>query len=200
MKQDKYERNKKRTNIIFTVGIAFIMIASIFAIVLDNQSQGSNDYNKHTILSSGNGYKTKINGKYMEFYYYPGDLERIPLSADVMAKIKNSQGVAFIFDPTENVSDNLQYIDVIRYDLQTQMDKPTYFGITKNSTKYTLSIVTCANATQAFPFILINMSTDTGFNVSTDNPNCIIMNAKLRDLLAAKDRLIYTYYGVMTPN
>jgi|GEM_PF-724596 len=205
MRVDKYERKKKRMGRILTIGIAFIMIASIFAIVIDNQSQGTPSYNKHSFVASTNGYKTKINGVYQEFYYYPGDLEYISLSSDILTRIQKSQGIGFIFNPEDNVTENLQYIDVMRYELQLQMNKPVYFGITQNSTKYnlpaateySLPVVKCENATEMFPLILINSSLNTGFVQSTTNPNCIIMNAKLRDLLAAKDRLVYTYYGIM---
>jgi hypothetical protein len=207
MRHDKYEKNKKRMGIILTVAIAFIMIISIFAIVIDNQSQSLPNYNKHSFVSATNGYKTKINGTYMDFYYYPTDLEQIPISSDIISKLKNSQGIGFIFNPEDNVQDNLQYIDTIRYDLEQQIDKPWYFGITQNSTKYNLTVVTdysfpvidCENATEIFPLILVNTSLNTSFIESSNNPNCIIMNAKLRDLLAAKDRLVYTYYGVMQP-
>lgn len=207
MRHDKYERNKKRMSIILTVAIAFIMVISIFAIVIDNQSQGLPDYNKHSFVSTTTGYKTKINGAYMDFYYYPTDLEQIPVSSDIISKLQHSQGIGLIFNPEDNTQDNLQYVDTIRYDLERQMDKPLYFGITQNSTKYNLTVVTdysfpvidCINATEAFPLILINTSLNTSFIESSENPNCIIMNAKLRELLAAKDRLVYTYYGVMQP-
>jgi hypothetical protein len=198
MRTDKYEQRKKRMSVILTIGIAFIMVASIFAIVIDNQSQTIPDYNKHKFVLGSVGYKTKISGQYMEFYYYPSDLERINLNPDITAKLKNSQGVAFVFNPTENVSENLQYIDLIRYDLETQLDKPAYFGITINSSKYALPVISCANATPEFPFVLINISSDTSLNISSEYPNCIIMNAKLKELLAAKDRLLYAYYGIMS--
>jgi hypothetical protein len=195
--KEKKNNKKKWMGITVAAIIVFSMVISIFAVVVDNQSQTLPDYNKHSFINTNTGYKTKIDGKYMEFYNYPADLEDISLNSDILAKIKYSQGMAFIFDPEETVVDNLQYIDLIRYDLQLQLDKPTYFGITKNSTKYTLPIVDCTNATVEFPLILINISSNTSFQISEKYPNCIIMNAKLKELLAAKDRLVYTYYGVM---
>jgi len=207
MKQDKYEKRKKRMSIIMTIGIAFIMVASIFAIVIDNQNQGVPDYNKHSFVSTNTGYKTKINGTYMDFYYYPTELEQISLSSDIITRLRNGRGIGFIFDPEDNAVDNLQYVDTIRYELGLQIDKPLYFGITKNSSKYNLPVVTtysfpiidCINATEMFPLIQITTSLNTSFVESPENPNCIIMNAKFKDLLAAKDRLVYTYYGIMQP-
>jgi len=191
-------KNKKKWTVILVSSfIVFSMVISIFGIVVDNQSNGIPDYNKHSFTASTNGYKTKINGTYMEFYNYPTELESIPLSSDIITLLKNSSGIAFVFDPQDNITDNLVYIDIIRYELEKQIDKPSYFGITQESDKYTLPIVSCANATSTFPFIVINSSITAEFYISAENPNCIIMNAKLRELLSAKDRLIYTYYGIM---
>lgn len=197
----KHKSSGKKLSVILVTGfIVFSMVISIFAIVLDNPSQDVPSYNKYSFAyTNNNGYKTKINDKYMEFYYYPADLERINLSNEIMTKIKSSGSIAFVFDPNDNRTDNLMFIDAIRYDLesQSQLDKLVYFGITSNSTKYLLTVADCSQATDSQPMILINTSSsDVGF-FQTENPNCIIMNAKLRDILAAKDRLVYTYYGVM---
>jgi hypothetical protein len=196
MKKSK-NSGKKFTVIIITAFIVFSMVISIFAIVVDNQSQGIPKYNKHSFVSTDTGYKTKINGAYMDFYNYPTELEHINMSSDVTALIQNSKGMAFIFNPEDNLSDNLKYIDLIRYDLMRQIDNPVFFGITQESDKYDLPIVSCANATNSFPFVMINSSIEQGFYISSENPNCIIMNAKLLGLLSTKDRLVYTYYGVM---
>jgi len=200
----KHTDNKKRwTVIIVSALIVFSMVFSIFAIMIDNQDQ-SLSYNKYKFLMTSTGYKTKISGNYMEFYYYPTDLERINISDNMMYFIKSSQGFAFIFDPNDTTTDNLQYIDVLRYDAQMQFNKSVYFGITQESEKYALPIVSCANASSEFPFIMINTTAGanngtTAFTVSEENPYCFVMNARLKDLLAAKDRIVYTYYGIMTP-
>jgi len=201
MKKQK-DNKKKWTVIIVSAFIVFSMVISIFAIVVDNQNSDTLSYNKHSFVMTNSGFKTKIAGNYMDFYYYPSDLERINISNEIMLKLNQSQGIAFVFDPLDNITDNLQYIDVVRYEAQTQFDKPVYFGITRNSSNYALPIVSCNNATSTFPFIMIDTSNNpqgTTFSISKENPNCIIMNARLKDMLAAKDRLVYTYYGIMTP-
>jgi hypothetical protein len=194
----KHKDKKKLGVILVSAFIVFSMVISIFAIVVDNQGQDSNEYNKHKILFTNSGYKTKINGNYQEFYNHPTELERINISSNIISKLKNGIGIAFLFNPNESVTENLQYIDVVRYDAGLQFDKSVYFGITSNSSNYQLPIISCANATAEYPFIMINISSTTGFSISEENPNCIIMNGKLKDILASKDRLVYTYYGVMT--
>jgi hypothetical protein len=173
------------------------MVFSIFAIMVDNQSQSTPSYNKHSFVKTDTGYKTKVNGAYMNFYYYPSELERINLSKDIMTMIKESKGMAFIFNPEDNISNNLQYVDAVRYDLTQQIGSSVFFGITQESDKYSLSVVDCRNATKEFPFVMMNYSADTGFYQSSENPYCIIMNAKFMELTAAKDRFVYTYYGIM---
>jgi hypothetical protein len=197
------DKKKKWTVIIVSSFIVFCMVFSIFAIIIDNQDSGMS-YNKHSFLTTDYGYKTKISGKYMDFYYYPSELERINISRDMIYFIKSSKGFAFVFNPNDNVTNNLQYIDVLRYDVQLQFNTSVYFGITQESKGYTLPVVSCANATADFPFIVIDTDPkandgNTGFTVSEENPYCFMMNARLKDLLAAKDRLVYTYYGIMTP-
>lgn len=199
----KKDDKKKWTIIIVSAFIVFSMIISIFAILVDNQDSGTPDYNKHSFVTTTTGFKTKIAGNYINFDYYPSDIENINISSNIISTFTQSVGVAFVFDPNDNITENLQYIDLLRYDLQSQLNKTVYFGITTNSSAYTLPVVSCDNATAAFPFIMINTTDNidgTYYSVSNANPNCIIMNARLKDLLAAKDRLVYTYYGIMTPS
>jgi hypothetical protein len=194
----KEKGSKKKLFVILGAGfIVLSMVLSIFGIFIDNQSQSIPDYNKHSFKVIDNGYKTKINGTYKEFRYYPADLENINLSSGILSQIQNSQAIAFVFDPEDNITDNLLYIDLIRYEMESQVDKPVYFGVSKNSTKYPLSVVNCSSATDYLPIIMINSSADTGFYITEDNPYCIIMNARLKNILAAKDRLLYAYYGIM---
>ncbi len=204
MKQDKREKRKQRVNIIMTIIVGVLMVASIagYAIIDNGSVSGNLKYNKNSFSviqdNYGNSYyRTKINNKYMDFYYYPSDIERINYSSDITPLLKNSQAVVFAFDPNDNSSDDLVFIDTIRYDLGQQLDKPTYFGILNASSNYQLPVISCMNASYYTPMFIINISTDTGFEASSGNPYCIYMNAKLKDILAAKDRIVYTYYGVM---
>jgi len=195
----RHKKNNKKWGVIITTAIiVFSMVFSIFAIVVDNQSQSVPQYNKHSFVMTDTGYKTKISGKYQNFYYYPTDIERIPLDSDIVTMLQNSQGVAIVFNPLDNTTSNLEYIDLIRYDFQSQFNKTTYFGVTMQSNNYVLPVVNCANSTEAFPFILINISSNTSIVKSKDYPGCIIMNGKLKELMATKDRLLYSYYGIMS--
>lgn len=191
--------NKRKWGVIITTAIiVFSMIFSIFAIVIDNQSQSIPQYNKHSFTLTEYGYRTKVADKYLDFYYYPTDIERITIDATIVNTLKNSEGIAVVFNPNDNITANLEYIDLIRYELPLQLDKTIYFGITEQSSRYGLQILGCENSTEMYPLILINISSNTSFVKSQEYPGCFIMNAKLKDLIAARDRMIYSYYGIMS--
>jgi len=200
MKLDRYEQRKKRVNIIITIVVGFLMVASIFAYVIFDTGQSNNElsYNKFTFQTVNNGYRTKINGAYYDFTYYPSELERINISNDIAGKLMNAQGIIFVFDPNETI-DNLQYSDYVRLDLSKQLTTPVIFGITEPSNTYTsMMVLGCTNATAQYPFILLNISSSSTFEQDSKYPDCIIMNAKLKEIIALKDRLVYRMLGVMT--
>jgi hypothetical protein len=199
MKPDRYEQRKKRTNIIITIIVAFLMVASIFAFVITDLGQQGNEltYNKYTFQTVNNIYRTKINGNYMDFQYFPADLERINITQDIVNRLMNAKGMIIVFNPNESV-DNLQYIDFARLDMSNQLSTPIGFAITKPSSLYSgLPVLGCQNSTTELPFIMINISSSSDFILDNAYPNCIIMNAELKDIVALKDRLVYRLLGVM---
>jgi hypothetical protein len=205
----KHENKKNWGAIAIAIFFIFSMVVGIFAVVMDNPN-GVPNYNGYSfkVLTTnsvtGATYKTKINKEYIDFNYYPGDLESIKLDPSIASQLKGMAGLGLVFNPYQNNSYDLAYIDLMRYELQMQIDKTIYFGITNASANFTsLPIVNCSVATPQYPLIIIDtnvnysiMNRET-FTVSKDNPSCILLNAKLGDLIAAKDRLVYSYYGVM---
>jgi hypothetical protein len=192
----KKKEKRKTLAIVMTIFIALSMIISIFAIVLDNYQSDELSYNGHTFKITDSGYRVKLNGAFMDFQYYPSDLERINISKDIVDTLKNSQAVALLFDPNSS-TDDLIYIDFARFEMSQQLGKPMYFAVTQPSEAYPLTVAGCENATLEVPIIFMNMSSDSTFTVSGQNAGCIIMNARLREIIALKERLIYALNGVM---
>jgi len=189
----KQKNNSKKYVIIMAVFICLSMIVSIFAVVLDNP-ENNLSYGKYNFKVTDNGYKTKIDGKYYDFQYFPSELESINMSASTRDTIKNSQMVIIVFDP-DSGQDNLIYTDFTRFDLVAQLGKPVGFGVTNMSSQYAFNLLDCNNASKPVPIILINISSVPSIYESGDG--CIIMNARLKDIVAAKDRLLYSVLGVM---
>lgn len=201
MKHDREEARRKRVVIIFSALIVFFMVASIFGYVMIDASQQSNDltYNKYTFTQTNTGFRVKYNSTYMDFSYYPSDLERINMSTDIYIRLTNAKGIVYLFNPNESI-DNLQYSDYARFDMSNQLKIPMGFAITSASSQYTgLAVMSCQNSTADVPFIMLNISSDDDFVLDSRYANCIVMNAKLKDIVAMKDRLVYRLLGIM-PN
>jgi hypothetical protein len=191
------QKESKTFVIVLAVIITLSMVGSIFGVVLSNYQTDTIKYGKYsfTITNAGT-YKAKIDGKMMEFNYYPSELERIPVDPGVKDKILNAQAVVLLFDPVAS-NDSLEYIDFIRYEMQSQFPVQTAFGITNESDKYIMPVLRCENATIEVPFIILNNSANTSIVFDPNNNNCIIMNARLLEVIAAKDRLAYLLNNVM---
>jgi hypothetical protein len=57
-----------------------------------------------------------------------------------------------------------------------------------------LSVLSCANATLQTPVLLFNVSDNTSI---IDINNCIYLNARGTEFLRLRDRVLYSYYGVI---
>ncbi len=194
----KKNKEKKTGIILMAIFISLLMILSIFGIVLDNITSSDNfEYGKQKFTQTENGYSTKINNKQMSFYYFPSEIEHINISEDIINKLNNAQLVVFLFNPNA-ANEQLQYVDAARFDLEQQSNIPIYSGITESSELYpTLPVLSCENASVQTPFIILNISSSAGFAADETNPDCIIMNARLKDIIILQERLIYGLYGII---
>lgn len=188
-------RNKEQKKwgvIIITIFIALSMVLSIFAIVLDNQSN-QQKYNGYKFFITNEGYKFKVNEKLYTFQYHPLQLESINLTDDSKELLSNSMAIGILFDPNSSI-DDLTYIDYARFDFQEKSGKQIYFAITRESENYILPVLSCENSTKELPFILFNISSDVSI---VRKNSCIIINSKLRDIIATEERISYYMLGIM---
>jgi hypothetical protein len=96
------------------------------------------------------------------------------------------------FNPEESA--NLQAMEVTRFDLSQSLGKVVYTGVLQISPEYDLPILTCANSTLKTPVIVLNVSDSTSI---VEENNCIYLNARGTEFLRLRDRLLYSYYGVI---
>ncbi|MBU1321256.1 MAG: hypothetical protein KKF46_02775, partial [Nanoarchaeota archaeon] len=148
-----------------------------------------NDY-KFSIKD--NRYVTKINDKEMFFYNLPQQLVHINLSSATMNKLKESYLIYMTFNPEEDPS--LPYIELARFELSQVLGKSIVNGVLVESEDYALPVITCANATLQTPMIIFNISSETSIK---DIDNCIYLNARGPEFVQLKDRLVYSYFGVI---
>lgn len=189
----RHERKSdKAKQIVMGVVIALIMVLSTFGIIIGNQTN-SMRYNDYKFEYHGNQYVTKINGKQMLFYSLPTQSDFINVSSIVSNKIKEAYILMLTFNPGDTA--NIQIIEQVRFDLSQDLNKVVLNGVLNISDEYpALPRITCANATLKTPVIIMNMSDTTGI---VDVDNCIYINARGTEFLRMRDRLLYSYYGVI---
>jgi hypothetical protein len=185
-------RSEKTKQIIIGVVIALIMILSTFGIIIGSQSSGL-QYGTYKFEVVNNQYVTKINNQQMSFYFFPSQVDYINLSSAITNKLKESYFVMITFNPDDK--SNLPVVELIRFDFSQLLGKVAYSGVLAPSEQYAeLPVITCANATLQTPVILFNV-TDTPSII--DENNCIYLNARGTDFLMLRDRILYSYFGVI---
>lgn len=193
-RRERRKEKKKRfwTNIVLAVMFVFIVVGMTLGGLGGNFGSNSMKYGKYKFMQEGNHYITKIEGVPTAFYFHPNQVDKINVSSIIPNKLKEAYLVMLTFDPEEKNS--IQAIELVRFDLSQLLGKVVYNGVLKESLDYDLPIITCANATLQTPVIIFNVS-DTPSIVEQDN--CIYLNAKGKNFLSLRDRLLYSYYGVI---
>lgn len=190
MKKDNTKRNK----IIWTVIIVVLMSSSIFGYAMFGAEEQTT-YNKFKFTKTQAGWQTKINKEIIQFYFHPSEVENLNLSSDIIDVIRDKSMIYLTFNPDE---EELGFIDLARFDLANiflnNLDIYTESATTKNSTP-NFPIIDCSDATDSIPVLKLMLSNSTEFE---KQDNCILLKARTgQDILALKDRLLYSLLGVM---
>ena len=169
-----------------------LMVASGFGVIIGSRTSQLR-YGDYKFIIKDNRYVTKINGNEMPFFFLPQETEYINLSNTVTNKLREAYFIMVTFDPEDEA--NLQVIEVTRFDLSQYLGKVVVNGVLAETEEYEeLPEITCANATLKTPVILFNK---TDFPIIVEDENCIYLNARGREFLRLRDRILYSYYGVI---
>jgi hypothetical protein len=188
-------KSDKKKQVWMSIILSLIMIFSAFGVFLGSFS-GSNSasYGKYTFEYRNGQYFTKINGNERAFYYSPQQAELINMTSIVTNTLKEADFITIAFNPQE--SSNLNILELIRFDLSQGLEgKFVYSGLLAPSSQYPeLNMADCTNATLKTPVIVLNVSS----NISITNlDSCIYLNGRGTELLLLRDRVLYSYYGVI---
>lgn len=186
-----------QTKTIMGLFIAFIMVASIFGVALDYFATGGGtqtlEYGDYTFRPVQGLYQTTLDGKTVQFNFFPQDLEYIQVPENVKTTLQ-SPVLTVTYDPASPITNGAAQA---QYYLETQLDGKTIIerAVTNNSNYTTLTQRTCADATPTQPVLAFTYANHSGF--SLDN-NCITLNAvDDYDLFRQTERALYTILGIM---
>lgn len=196
----RFERKKEKkkkfwTNIFLAAMFVFVVVGMSLGGVIGGFGGGTNlkygDY-KFYIKEGDNHYWTKIDGNEMPFYFLPSQVEHINVSSIISNRLREAYLVMITFNPKDTV--NLQAMEITRFDLSQHLGKVVYNGVLESSLEYNIPIITCENATAQAPVIVLNMSDNTSIQ---EVDNCIYLYARGTGFLSLRDRLLYSYHGVI---
>jgi hypothetical protein len=192
---------RKKTNLIASLLLAFLMITSIAGYMSNRNPVNVLRYNNFVFRQEQDAYGnlkwySKIDGKQFVFDYNPKVLENINVSPVIRDRILSSKYVIVTFETSDRFTMN--YFDRARYDLGSALYNKginAASGIANISDDYNLPIITCANSTQQIPVIYMFKGNKTEIRMED---NCIILECSENyEILALKDRLLYSVLGVM---
>ncbi len=188
---------QKRNQIIMAVILVSIMVLSMFGIML-NQGNETIKYNgiKFEVDTENQGYLAHLEQGKIFFSALPESLENVEFSSNICNSLKNSNTITILFDPT---SENLNFIDFIRLNIQKAIKDQISFAITETSDVYPLYPVgNCSMATPENPILFLNYNkNNTIVSFKEQSANCFVASAKDNSFIILRDRLLYCYYGVM---
>ncbi len=175
------------------------MILSVIGFVLVDSGEDTvkQKYGEQTFLRLPQGWRTTINEEQFVFNYFPKQLEEIKLPQEITA-MKQSPIIVFTYDPNNRYAQDLGALQY--YFEQTIKDKQKYVqrGLTNTTTYKTLPEITCKNATQQLPVILLNVNTKLNKTDINYKNNCLtIIATRPQELYTTTDRLIYFFLGIM---
>lgn len=172
---------------IFGWFIILIMILGGLGIVF--QDDGSFEYNGIKFIQQQNGWQAKINGKILEFYYFPENLEQIELPAGTDT-LKNAKALIVSYNPNSMLAPAFAQL---QFDFEQKLDD-TYVirGITNGTA---LPIYSCNNATPFTPVIQFEEFENNSIELLN---NCLVIRAfDGYNFGIRAERALYSLLGVM---
>ncbi|MBI3033748.1 hypothetical protein HYY72_01170 [Candidatus Woesearchaeota archaeon] len=183
--------------ILFSIVVGFLMVTSVVGIVLVNytgSSTGSLYYRGFRFDRTGTGLVADIRGMQIPFTYFPSEIEELRLNSSLVGRINSTRMVLVTSDFNSSIAGA---VAAAQFDLRKALGESSGIfvvqGFTTNASS--LPVITCANATAYVPVISFEQGNRTLFY---ERGNCIIAEAETPlDVLRARDRLLYGFFGVM---
>jgi len=185
--------NSKTLMGLFIIGI---MVFSVFGFLL---SYGSDQqvvrYGDYKFTRTSLGVQTKINGERVIFNYDPLQVEGLPIDDQAKTTLKNTKALFLTYDPNHEWATAFAEI---QYYLEQAIPQFTDVYVERgltNSTGFDIKKITCSDATESQPVLLLSQSNQTEI---TFEDNCITASAEqIHDLLRINDKVQFLMYGVM---
>ncbi|MCF7799024.1 hypothetical protein K9M74_03905 [Candidatus Woesearchaeota archaeon] len=202
---NREDRIQKRKQAVVTYFIVILMISSVAGFALSSNSMNSSDkleyngfiFESTTVdhpLASGynmNALVEKTTGAL--FYASPYQVEQIPTEGNVSWALKDKPYFIYTFE--SDATFNTVH-DWLRFEFASQTTKNIIPAvISLNETYPSFPVLTCENSTIDMPVIFIEQGNSTIIRV--DENACVQIKTRSQDILMVRDRLFYSFSGIM---
>lgn len=190
----KKKDEKKKTKIIMSVFIVFIMVTSVIGFMFGQYSTQKLKFGEYTFVRTDQGFSLVINKQEVVFDYFPTEANSTDFDPRIDDRIKSTK---MLYATINANSSHQAALGKVAYDLATTLDD---FGVFvrpafTEQTTYDVPIITCANATQFVPVLYFKDSNQTKAYIDS---NCIILEGDSDvDFLRLKDRILYGFFGIL---
>ncbi|MBW2995819.1 hypothetical protein KY332_00805 [Candidatus Woesearchaeota archaeon] len=185
---------EERKRLIVSLFIVFIMVTSVIGYMFGKDGGEKVDYNDYSFLRKGREWTVRVDGKELNFNFFPAEVENINISFD-LGLLKNKVEI----DTTSDLEDKYaEAIALAQYQMQGSLAKisNTYvlIGLTDEN-EFNMPVIDCEDASAFVPVIYFKESNITKID---EVNSCIIVEAKNEmDILRIKDRIVYEMVGII---
>ncbi|RME77969.1 hypothetical protein D6774_02675 [Candidatus Woesearchaeota archaeon] len=175
--------------------LGFLMVGSVFGVLFygaPSSAYGSVTYKGYVFEQTNVGYEAKIDGEKYFFTTLPQYLEQLELESfdDILLR----GGFVFSFDPEQGAIDA---VDAARLFFARELPLRGIAygeGVLKPSTIYALPVITCENASQEQPVVVVREANMTSI---TYEENCLIIEGQPQTITQYLQALEYKILGVL---
>ena len=192
------KRKKKKINysLIMAIFIAVVMMTSIMGYMWQGGDGGETvKMGDYTFSRVSSYWQVKYEGQFLKFSYLPDTLLDINVTDVAIEKMLATKMVYTTSDVNDVYAESIaQTIFELRKELGENLMVFLVNGFTENTT-YNLPIITCDNATQFVPVMLLKEGDSSRIYLDGE---CIVFEAKeTYQFIRLKDKLLYKMYGIL---
>lgn len=174
--------------------VAIIFISSAFGMVASNMSSSKIRYNDHVIKVGENRYFYDVGDVNVDFYSSPNTIANVELPEDFITILRNTKMFYFTAELNDSLIEpiSVMVFDISKYVFETDL---VYVQTAFTTNETELPRITCDNATSSVPVIYVKKGLTQSASFVQ---NCLnITVASSYDIAAYRDRLLYSFYGVI---
>ena len=190
----KEKDDNRRSKILISIFIAFIMVTSIIGFMFGQYSAEQYKFRNYKFTGTDQGLSLVINKQEVYFDYFPTDANITDFDTGIDKMIKSTKMLYLTYNYTSPYSEAL---GKSAYDLMLTMDKFDVYiqPAFTNLTQFSVPVITCANATAFVPVIYFKESNQTRAYLDS---GCIVMEAESEtNFVRLKDRVLYGFFGIL---